>query len=305
MPAQYLYEVEEGDPPPLTDDQPAGLLQESESQPDEADDVEAIAETEEAEPDEGEVEPEGKAGVLTVAEAADILLHSPQRINELKGSERAAAIKASHERLTATHQAQTNSLLEQAYQQGMQNGYATARDVVEFEQLSALDPYEREAEFATDPKRKLKFARMLSAQLGGELEPQQRPATSVDSPQVWITRAQQKFAEVRGEPFAADLIRNNDAKKYPENIDGYEALIADIAAFRAKPAKPAAPPPEAAAAARLKAGPKSTSSAGTAAPGQLTRERLAAMSEAEVDRLMATPEGEAQIDRVMAMPRRR
>lgn len=323
MPAQFLYDVEEGDPPPLTDDPtPTGLLSEDEGeeQDDSEDDAEAIAEAPETDEPEADGEPEAvKPGVLSVAEAADILLHSPQRINELKGSDRAEAIRLGFVNLTATHQAQAQALIEQAEQQGMQNGYQAAIAIAEFNRLDALDPYEREEEFKPGPEqsaaeareKRLSYHKLLIAKETGTLDNFWRtPARSAPPPPAdpaaqLKLRAEKQVAAVKDESIRSQLRINDDNGKYPTTDAGYDALVADIAALSARPVKPTAPPPEAAAAVRLKTGPKSASSAGTATPGRLTHERLDAMSQAEVERYIATPEGEAEVDRLMATPRRR
>jgi len=298
MPAEFLPEPEDDDAPPTPT---ADLGDTEDSGPEDTeDDAEPTGEATDHGESDGETE-ESAAQVPSDVEAwGPILVDAPQRIAELKGSQRAAAIAASHAHLTATHQAQTDQLVAQAAAQAREYGRIEAHAQMEFQRLKALDHYDREAEFDSDPRtgpqKRAAFHQLMAA----ELNPRESQPAQADQSAAYRERALRQFAAIEDQSIRAKLLTNERAGKYPATLDGYEALVADIAAERAKPKTPAAPPPEAAAAAKLKSGPKTTSTGGgSSTPGPLTVARYKSMTRKEMDAYMDRPGGEAELDAML------
>lgn len=245
---------------------------------------------------------------LSVEEWADVLSapDSEQRIAEVPAPQRGPVLKAFKAKIETASQATAQLTARAAYEQGQEAGrQALARELV-VSNLDQMDAYDRQAYFAANP--------------GSETLWHQAKAQVTTAPAAQANHLVEAIREegrahlgrLNGHPEYQKVYDEMAASKYAADASGLAALVARVE--RALATTPTTDEAEAAKAAAdtnraakiLKAAPRTRGiGSGGAAAGPLTHERLDAMSAAEVERYIATPQGEAEVDRLMAMPRRK
>lgn len=228
----------------------------------------------------------------TAAEWVDIISKAPQRIQEVPRRQLAE--------VTAALMAESERRASQEREQGRTEAEEVTRWRQAVAEIEALDSVAFAEWARTYPERLAGYNEIK------RLLAEHDRASVVDA---YLGQNAMTYASRLIEPLAEhpEVIQRLSARTYTSNLAGLLQLAKDVGreeALLERTVGQVAREREQAASGARQAPPTAPLAPGGAGQGELTYERLKAMSQADVERLMASPEGKAAIDKVLLAARR-